>query len=190
MHEISEIIRKRRSIYPGSYSGEIIPDEVINEMLENANWAPTHKLTQPWRFIVFTGKGLEKLGQEQASLYEKVSRGKGKFDEGTYEKLRTKPTQASHVIALLMKRNTVVPEEEEIAAVASAVQNMYLTAAAYGLGSYWGSGGITYFPETLELFSLEPQDKFLGFFYLGIPSGDWPQGKRDPIEEKVEWVRN
>ena len=35
MHEITEIIRKRRSIYHGSYSGETVDDSIIKEMLEN-----------------------------------------------------------------------------------------------------------------------------------------------------------
>ena len=192
MQEISEIIRKRRSIYPSSYSDRKIDDSLINEMLENANWAPTHKLTEPWRFVVFTGEGLKALAEKQSALYKEVTEANGTFNEVKYEKLATKPMQASHVIAILMKRDEKesIPVEEEIASVAAAVQNMYLTAAAYGIGCYWGSGGITWFEEAKPLFSLEPQDKLLGFFYLGYPDSSWPEGKRNPIEEKVQWIRN
>ncbi len=192
MNQITEIIRKRRSIYPGSYSGEKVEDYIIEEMLENANWAPTHKLTQPWRFVVFTGEGLKKLADKQSALYKKVALAKGTYSEKTFEKLQNKPLMASHVIAILMKRDPKesVPEEEEIASVAAAVQNMYLTAAHHGIGCYWGSGGITYFEEAKPLFSLEPKDKLLGFFYVGKPRGAWPEGKRDNISEKVEWIRS
>jgi len=188
--DISTIIRNRRSIFPGMYSGEIVEDSIINEMLESANWAPTNKLTEPWRFIVYKGKGLEKLGNDQAALYEKVSREKGTFSEKTFETLRTKPSKASHVIAIIMRRDPEkrVPEIEEIESVAMAVQNMYLTASAKGIGCYWGTGGITYFKEANDLFGIEADDKFLGYLFVGVPKSDWPQGKRGPIEEKVKWV--
>ena len=64
-----------------------------------------------------------------------------------------------------------------------------LSVAAYGLGGYWTTGGITYLEKAKYHFGLQAPDKLLGFFYIGqiaIPS---PQAKRKPLEEKVEWVR-
>ncbi|HRI33999.1 MAG TPA: nitroreductase family protein, partial [Saprospiraceae bacterium] len=49
---ISEIIRNRRSISPQFYKVGKIPDELLMSILESARWAPTHKKTQPWRFVV------------------------------------------------------------------------------------------------------------------------------------------
>jgi nitroreductase len=189
--EITRLIRHRRSVYPVQYSGETVSREIIQEMLENATWAPTHKLTQPWRFIVFTGKGLNKLADFMSALYEKVSTANGKYEEKKFKMLSTKPLLASHIIALGMKRDEKerVPVIEEIEAVASAAQNMQLTAAAHGVGCYWGSGGITYFEEAKPFFGLESKDKLLGFLYIGWPKeGRWPRSKRKPVEEKVTWV--
>ena len=81
-----------------------------------------------------------------------------------------------------------VPEVEEIGAVFCAVENMYLTATAYGVGAYLSTGGITYFEEAKELFGLQKEDKLLGFFHVGMPTGIPPEGKRKPLEEKVMWV--
>lgn len=53
--QVSELIAKRRSIFPRDFSGEEVPREVIQQLLEAANWAPTHKKTQPWRFVVLGG---------------------------------------------------------------------------------------------------------------------------------------
>ena len=58
---------------------------LFNQMLENANWAPTHKLTEPWRFTVFTGDGLKTFAGLQASVY-KNSAGDN-FKEDNYQKL-------------------------------------------------------------------------------------------------------
>ena len=189
--EISRLIRNRRSVYPKFYTGEKIDDSIIHEILENANWAPTHKLTQPWRFSVFTGEGLKKLGGFMSELYKVVAGKDNTFLEEKFKMLRSKPLLASHVISIGMKRDDkgVVPEIEEVEAVASAVQNMYLTAAAHGVGCYWGSGGVTYFEEAKPFFGLGKQDKLLGFMFFGIPKEINYRSKRTPIEDKVTWVR-
>ncbi len=89
-----------------------------------------------------------------------------------------------------MKRTTTkrIPEIEDIEAVACAVQNIYLSVAAYGLGGYWTSGGITYLEEATYLFGLGGENKFLGFFYIGPVAIPSPSAKRRPLKEKVIWV--
>jgi nitroreductase len=173
------------------YSGEIINDDIINQILENANWAPTHRLTEPWRFTVFTGKGLSKLAEFQSNLYRQKAEANNSFDENKFLKLLNKPLLSSHIISIGMKRDKkeCVPEVEEIASVACAVQNMCLTATAYGVGCYWGSGGVTYNEEAKPFFGLHQNDKLLGFLYLGIPKSKLPQGRRNAINDKVNWVR-
>ena len=50
---ITNILRSRRSVFPKNFNGEHIDDEFIIQILENANYAPSHKLTQPWLFKIF-----------------------------------------------------------------------------------------------------------------------------------------
>ncbi|KYG84388.1 nitroreductase [Roseivirga seohaensis] len=193
IEETNKLLRNRRSIYPAMYSDVSVDDAIIKEMLENANWAPTHKLTEPWRFVVFKNEGLKKLATFQSELYKELSTKAGNFDASKFEKLATKPLLASHIIAIGMKRDpkALVPEIEEISSVACAVQNMYLTATANGVGCYWGSGGITYKEEAKSFFGLGAEDKLLGFLYVGnLKTDKWPAGKRSPIEEKVSWVES
>lgn len=189
--EFNTLVRRRRSVYTGQFTGEKVDEAIILQMLENANWAPTHGLTEPWRFTVFTGDGIKKLAEFQAELFKKVTMANGTFNEGKYEGLKTKPLTASHVIGIGMKRDEKgkVPEIEEIEAVACAVENMYLTATAYGVGCYWGSGGITYMDEAKSFFGLGQADKFLGFLFIGVNGSKWPEGKRGAISDKVTWVR-
>lgn len=188
---INDLIKERRSIFPKFYSDSPVEDSIIEQMLENANWAPTHRFTEPWRFTVFHGDGLKKLADFQSSLYKKISEEEGTFDQKKYDKLASKPMMASHIIAIGMKRDVKksVPEEEEIAAVAMAVQNMYLTATAYQIGCYWGSGGVTYMKEAKAFFNLGDEDKLLGFLYVGRLTSEFKgKGLRKPISEKVNWV--
>ncbi|MCP4520561.1 MAG: nitroreductase [Cytophagales bacterium] len=186
VNEINRLIKERRSVYPQMFNGEVIDKEIVEQILENANWAPTHRITEPWRFTVFSGKGLEKLATFQAELYKELS-GEN-FDQKKYDKLKLKPTQCSHVISIGVSPSDKVPEVEDIEAVACAVQNMYLTARAYGIGAYWGSGGVTYKKEANSFFGLRENDTLLGFFFMGYPKVDFPKGNRKPITDKVTWV--
>ncbi|HYI78310.1 MAG TPA: nitroreductase, partial [Chryseolinea sp.] len=171
---LDEVIESRRSVYQQEYSGEPVNDAIVIQMLKNANWAPTHKLTEPWRFVVFTGAGLTKLAEYQAGLYKKVTEANNTYKEERYQNLLTKPMLSSHIIAVGMKRDVKksVPEIEEIGAVFCAVQNMYLTATAYGVGGYLSTGGITYFEDAKAFFGLESDDKLLGFFHVGMRKRD------------------
>ena len=83
--------------------------------------------------------------------------------------------------------NTTIPEIENISAVACAVQNMYLTCTAYGLGSYWSSPKYIYSEEMKEFLGLGEDDKCLGLFYMGYPEGEWPKSHRKPLEYVTEW---
>jgi nitroreductase len=191
LKEFNGLIENRRSIFPQDYTGEKVDDATINKMLENANWAPNHKLTEPWKFVVFTGEGLKKLGEAQAAVYKKVTEADGTFKDERYKNLMKKPMESSHVIAICMKRdeNKSLPEVEEIGAVFCAVQNMYLTATAYGVACYLSTGGITYFEEAKKIFDLTPDDKLLGFLHIGIPKQKIYSGKRKPFQDKVVWIK-
>lgn len=189
---VNELIRKRRSIFQNQYTGERVADEIIYQMLSNANWAPTHKLTEPWRFVVFTDEGIKILAIFQSELYKKITLADGTFKEDRYHNLKTKPLLSSHIIAVGMKRDEKksVPEVEEIGAVFCAIQNIYLTATAYGVGCYLSTGGITYFDDAKSYFGLDMNDKLLGFIHVGIPKTNPPEGKRKPVDEKIKWVQN
>lgn len=188
---INQLIRQRRSIFPRDYTGEPVDDAIVRQILLNATWAPTHKVTQPWRFMVFTGDGLKKLAEFQAACYKQVTTAKGKFEEDKYQGLLTKPMQSSHIISIGMKRDEKksVPELEEIGAVYCAVENMYLTATAYGLGAYLSTGGVTFYEEAKPFFNLGPEDKLLGFFHLGTTNYTPPDSKRKSVEDVSVWVR-
>ena len=184
------LIKSRRSVFPIDYTGERVDDTIIKQMLENANWAPTHKLTEPWRFVVFCGDGLKKLGAFQGECYKRVTEANGTFKEDRYQNLLVKPLECSHIIAVGMKRDEKksLPEWEELGAVFCAVQNMYLTATAYKIGCYISTGGITNFEEAKEFFGLGPDAKLCGFLNVGVPKREVPPGRRKPIEDKVKWI--
>lgn len=188
--EVDKIIKSRHTTYHFSMNGKIIDDGIIWQLLENANWAPTHKHTEPWRFKVFTGAGLKRLVDKMIELYKKDTPPE-KFNEKKLARMQSYPEKVSHIIAIIMHRDEKesIPEIEEIASVSCAVQNMWLSLDAYGITGYWSTGGGTYGVEMPKFLGLGESEKLLGFFYLGYSDIEVPRRRRKPIEDKVEWVR-
>ncbi len=187
IEEVHQLLQNRRSVYPDQYLDKVIPDQIIRNILENANWAPTHKLTEPWRFKVMKGATLKKFGTFMAEKYRSLN-GLESFSVAKYEKLKMNPQKAGALIAICMQRDPRkrVPEWEEVASVAMAVQNMWVTSCAYGIGCYWST------PDLLEYFSefepLAEEERCIGLFYMGYANPPSGRIKRKPIEEKVKWL--
>ena len=57
---------------PSQYNNLSIDDEHIKLILEAANWAPTHKKTEPWRFRVLNGQTKNDLGDFLARKYKEL----------------------------------------------------------------------------------------------------------------------
>ena len=186
---LNNLICSRRSTKPRLFNGNKIPDKVVWQILKNANWSPTHGLTQPWRFKVFTNSGLVKLANFQANWYRENTPEES-FKPEKYERMRSNVLKSSHVVVICMQRqrSEKILEIEEIEAVACSVQNMALTVTAYDICSFWGSGGVTYTQELKEFLGLGEKDRCLGYLYLGYSDRPTTSSRRDPIEEKVEWI--
>ena len=188
LSEITEIIKNRRTIYPQFYSSRKVHKEIIEHLLQNATWAPTHGMTQPWRFKVFTEESRKTLSDTLSMLYKQLTPTEN-FREDKFAKMQARPFQASAVIVAYMKRgdNPKIPEIEEISSVACAIQNLCLTATAYGIGSFWSTPKIIYTKEMNDFLKISDEDKCMGIIYLGYPNDEWPKGQRKPIEYLTEW---
>ena len=183
---ISEIIKTRRAVFPVQYNNEPISKKEIHQILEAANWAPTHRRTEPWRFKVIQGASQKRLAEFLSETYKNRTEN---YSEFKYKKYQENPVKAACIIAICMQRDPfeAIPEWEEIAATAMAVQNMWLTAHDMKIGAYWGSPGIIKFMN--EFFEMQAGERCLGFFYMGKYDGDLPKGVRNTsIKEKTTWL--
>jgi nitroreductase len=187
--EITDLIRNRRTIYPEQFSSRKVHREQIELLINNAQWAPTHGNTQPWRFKVFTDAGLQKLSSILGEIYKEETPNEEQ-SELKLNKLIQRPLKSSVVIAIIMERQPEerIPEIEEIEAVACAIQNLHLTCTAYGLGGFWSTPKVIYTSLMNQFLNIGPKDKCLGLFYVGYPNIDWPKAHRKPIEYTTEWI--
>lgn len=187
------VYRARRSLKPLAMDpSRPIPRELLAELLEDAHWAPTHGLTQPWRFHVFaTPASRARLADALQEIYDTLTP-PPRRDAEKRAKLGLAPRHAPAVVALFAKVEPAgkIPEWEEIAAVSCAAQNLLLSAHERGLGSYWSSPLPACSPEFARRLDLDPEThRALGLLYLGWPLPDQPapRSTRAPLAERVTW---
>ena len=180
--KISSIIQSRKSIYPNEFNGEQIEENVIVQLLENANYAPSHKMTQPWRFKIFCGDSSKKKLLKEIVKNSEVSVNKKNKLENNFNK-------SSHIICICMKKNNdLLPEWEEISATAMAVQNLWISCVESNIGGYWSTPKFT--NKLKSYLSLDKNETCLGLFYLGVLNfKNIRSTKRPSISKKIQWFR-
>lgn len=195
--QMLQLIKSRRSVFPKDYTGNLVDRNTIQQMLEAANWAPTHGKTEPWRFVVLSEDALQEMIQITHQVLQNT------LDESQYAKkkakMESKKTQyiRATFIAICSKRQAdpqkLQPEWEEMAATSCAVQNMWLLGTALGVAGYWSSwqGESTCnSPDFKRFLGLGSEDSCLGFFILGNCKPDVIsayRSKRGPMADKIVW---
>lgn len=181
--ETYDAIMTRRSV--PKVTGPPPARDEIERLLDAAVRAPTHHLTQPWRFIVLTGSALDDFGVAWAGGTER----RGKDSSGIRDKAHRSPV----VIVVIEKPHTNNPkvvEIEEHHAVGGAIQNILLASHDAGLGAMHRTGPAATMPEVRELLAIDNVEIIAGFIYLGrIPesNAERPMTRRTAAEELTEW---
>lgn len=185
--DLFENIKHRRSVYPHQFHDKMIEDVDIKTLLELANWAPTHRKTEPWRFKIISGDFKQRTGEFFKKVYLDTTEKPKSFKA---KKIVQKFEQSSHVIAVCMQRDPKesVPEWEEIAATAMAVQNMWIASSSLNIGMYWST---PVFKDRLQdLIPLAEGEQCLGFLYCGYFEDEVGLLERQSdISNKIIWKR-
>jgi nitroreductase len=188
--QIANVIRDRRTTKPGAMNGAPIADSTINQLLELADYAPTHGRTEPWRFFVYKGEALKNFCKDHAELYWANTAEENRKQQ-TYDNLEHMGDMASNLVIAVMRRTpeTKIPFLEEYAATSAAIQNVLIGAEAMGLATMWSTGGMALKPAMKQYLNLKEEDEVVGFLYLGHTD----QPKREPVRniplaEKIVWA--
>jgi len=198
-HDFYELLRSRRSIR--RFSGETLPAELVQRLIEAACQAPSAHNRQPWRFAVLSsGTHKQALAEKMGEELRTARRADGD-DADVIEADATRSYQRITsaavvvVVCLTMEAMAVYPDEVRskvehtmaVQSVAMAGMNLLLAAHAEGLGACWLCAPL-FAPDAvhraLELpQTWEPQ----GLILLGYAAEQGGSRERMPLEAVSLW---
>jgi nitroreductase len=183
--DIFETIKNRHSV--GKVKADALPPDVIVQLLDAGSQAPNHFKVRPWRFVVLTGNGRNKLGDVMADSLR--ARQPDLPPEGL-DKTRALPLRAPVIIAVGVDKPTEakIPDLENYAAASAACQNILLAAHALSLGAIWRTGDWARDAKVKEFLGFESDQHIAGFLYIGYPEsvGEYPL--RPSFEDRTVWI--
>ncbi|MCK4963746.1 MAG: nitroreductase family protein [Dehalococcoidia bacterium] len=156
-----EAIRRRRSVR--EYTGESIPREDLEKIIDAGRLAATGNNRQPWDFIVVTDREMIEQLKVAAQWMEK----------------------AGAIIAVVMDPASRWWVEDGSA----AVENMLIASTALGYGSCWLEGyTLPREEEFKELLGVPKGKRLLTLVPIGVPV-EWPTREKKSLEEVLHWER-
>lgn len=185
--ETALAIRTRRTVK--DFTGAPISRELLNDFCEQASWAPTHRLTQPWRFAVLDQPAIVRLSAffmatPAIAAVPDPAKGAAKLAK-LVERL---PTLGAMIHATWVRDSNPAIDLEEHAAASAAVQNLLLAATAAGVGSFWSTNPALSHPLTQAWCGSDPSiEGFLGSLWLGIAAEQPLAPPRRPITSFVRY---
>lgn len=145
-------------------------DDALENIFKAALRAPDHALLRPWRFLVIREEGRAHLGK----LFAEATRADDpEADDNALQKAASKPFRAPLLVVAIARimPHPKVPEVEQIVSTGAAMQNMLIAAHAQGVGAMWRTGGMAYHPVVQKGLGLDPNERVVGFLYLGEIEG-------------------
>ena len=154
-----------------AFGPDPVPRELLLEVLSAARFAPTHHMTEPWRFRV--------LGPEALAALKEAA------GEKEAAKLARAPTL---VVATAALTGDLVQDEEDVCATAAAIQLVLLAATELGLATYWRTPQVLRTRPGREAVGIPDGERFLGLLHFGTPAREPAPRERQPVSAFVEFL--
>jgi nitroreductase len=156
-----EAIQKRRSVR--NFTGEAIPREDLEKIVDAGRLAPSGYNNQPWNFIVITNRATIERLKVAAQWMDK----------------------AGAVIAVVLDPSARFWLEDG----AAAIENILIASTALGYGSCWLEGyTLPREEEFKHLLHVPNEMRLLTLIPIGIPL-EWPTQEKKPLGDIIHWER-
>ncbi|HEY8197446.1 MAG TPA: nitroreductase [Gemmatimonadales bacterium] len=174
------------------FRSDPVSRETIQRLLDCAVRAPNHKLTEPWRFTVLTGRARDRFAEIRARhRLKRYSDPSTAEAQAGADKVRRESREAPvYIVAMAAVNPDEITREEDYAAAMMAVANLMIAAESLGLGTFLKSGGVMQDPELLQLAEVPDGFRVVGLISLGYPAERDPPRRRKPAAELTRWVES
>ncbi|MEN1968497.1 nitroreductase [Lentibacillus sp. N15] len=171
---IADVIRERRAVKKG-YNDKPVTQEAVLDLLEDAIWAPTHGLRQPWRFIFIDQEHKPSFAKQVAATYPEEK-------QANREEYLNEPNA---YLAVIMQVPDIPKQyDENFGATACMIQNFWLLAWEKQLGVVWKTNPHIYDSKMKEILNVGDDEKIVGLLHLGYFDEEPAQKDRIPVVEK------
>ncbi len=174
---LAELIRTRRTI--GAFTEQPVSRDLITDLLETAIFAPNHKMTEPWRFVIADGDACG----DYANLRRELAGEIGKDPDKEYKKYASVPC---FVFVLMKQTEHAHTREEDYAATSSLIQNFMLLAWEQGLGTAWKT-----WPDDARLrqfLNMNERETVVGVIHTGYPAEERQTPRRKSAQSLITYV--
>lgn len=182
--DLAQLIRSRRSV--GLFTEQSVAPDAVLELLETAVYAPNHRLTEPWRFVILTGAGRDRYAAIRRDMALDLMAGRGEAErqqaaDGTYRKFANVPLY----LLVIMRRQADNAEldAEDYAACCCVIENFLLLAWERGLGTSWKTFKPD--PRLRELVGLQADERVVSVVHVGYPAEPPRAGQRKPAADRL-----
>ena len=162
------LLKGRRSIR--RYRPDPVPDEMIEQLLEAGQWAPSASNRQPWQFIVVRDEAILKQVAQHAAYYF----------------IRWAHVEEAPLLIVLCgdARNRIYRQflHEDVGLAGSQIM---LQAKALGLGTCW-IGGLDR-KAIADILKVPEQIEIVGLLTVGFPAEEPEPTSRKPLAEIVHY---
>ena len=184
--EVIDTIKNRRNTK--EFTDFEVQDEDIKMLLDAAVWAPNHRNTEPWRFVVVRknaeiksriAEGLVNL-QGQMSGTKLPEEHKQRICDGVI----TSPTL---IFVFSLIGDTDETTEENYGAVCCAIQNIHIVAESMGLSVGWSASRMSKISNLAAIFGTYKEElKIAGVLTVGYAE-PMPNKTRINYRELTKW---
>lgn len=192
------LIQERRSIR--RYQQRPISPEILQHILQAAQWAPSAHNRQPWRFCVaISAEAKNALSERMGERWRQDLQADGAPPEVIEKRVSISHARITGAAALVVASvsmeemdrypDTKRAEAEWLMAVQSvalACQNLLLAAHHYGLGACWMCAPLFVPDLVTEVLNLPQAWHPQALITLGYPS-EVKSRDRAPLESRVVW---
>ena len=167
-----------------------VPRNTIERLLDCAVRAPNHKLTEPWRFVVMTGRARDRFAeiraQHRLKRYEDPASSEA---QAAADKVRRESSATpAYIVVMTAVSSDDITREDDYAAAMMAIANLMTAAQALGLGTYLRTGGVMQDPALLQLAGVPEDFRVVGVLSLGYPAEEPTPRRRKPAAELTRWL--
>ncbi|MCV6574713.1 MAG: nitroreductase [Cohaesibacter sp.] len=185
MSDLMDHLLSRRTL-PAAFLGEPAPtSEQLERILTAAVRAPDHKKLEPWRLIVFTPKGCERMGALLKARWQELD---PQADEARLTQETERFLRAPMVIGVVssLKDTSRAPEWEQILSAGAVCMNLIHAAHGEGYSAQWLTEWCAFDEAILAELGLGEGERLAGFIHIGTPQAPKTERTRPDLSKIVQ----